>query len=118
GRLNPAIGGPSVFPPQPPGIWENSFSFYDTKERWVDDTGPNRYRRGLYTYWRRTAPFPMALTFDTNSRDVCSVRRLRTNTPLQALDTLNDPLFVEAAGGLALRMLREGGTTPASRAAF
>ncbi len=111
GRLNPAIGGPSVMPPQPPGIWEDSFSFYDTKERWKDEEGPNRYRRGLYTYWRRTAPFPTALTFDTNSRDTCSAKRTRTNTPLQALSTLNDPLFFECAGGLAMEMLKHGGDT-------
>jgi hypothetical protein len=104
GRLTPTIGGPSVFPPQPPGIWENSFSFYDTKDRWVEDQGPNRYRRGLYTYWRRTAPHPMALNFDLRSRDTCVSRRSRTNTPLQALNTLNDPLFVECAGALGKAM--------------
>ena len=93
-------------PPQPPGIWENSFTFYDTKDRWVDEQGPNRYRRGLYTYWRRTAPFPMALTFDLRNRDVCIPKRSRTNTPLQALNTLNDPIFVECAGALAKNMVR------------
>jgi len=105
GRLMPTIGGPSVMPPQPPGIWENSFTFYDTKDRWVDEEGPNRYRRGLYTFWRRTAPYPMALTFDLKSRDVCQVKRSRTNTPLQALNTLNDPTFVECAGALAQKMV-------------
>ncbi len=104
GRLSETIGGPSVMPPQPPGIWENSFSFYDTRERWVNATGPNRYRRGLYTYWRRTAPFPMAMTFDLKSRDSCTAHRSRTNTPLQALNTLNDPLFLECAGALGTRM--------------
>jgi hypothetical protein len=108
GRLTPTIGGPSVMPPQPPGIWENSFTFYDTKDRWVDETGPNRYRRGLYTYWRRTAPFPMALTFDLKSRDMCVAHRFRTNTPLQALNTLNDPLFVECAGKLGVTMAKRG----------
>ena len=105
GRLTATIGGPSVMPPQPPGIWENSFTFYDTKDRWVDEEGPNRYRRGLYTYWRRTAPFPMALTFDLRNRDVCIPKRSRTNTPLQALNTLNDPIFLECAGALAKRMV-------------
>ena len=105
GRLTAAIGGPSVMPPQPPGIWENSFTFYDTKDRWVDEEGPNRYRRGLYTYWRRTAPFPMALTFDLRNRDVCIPKRSRTNTPLQALNTLNDPIFFECAGALAKKMV-------------
>jgi hypothetical protein len=107
-RLSPAIGGPSVMPPQPPGIWENSFSFYDTKERWVDATGPNRYRRGLYTYWRRTAPYPMELTFDLKSRDMCVAHRSRTNSPLQALDVLNDPVFVECAGKLGVTMGEKG----------
>ncbi len=105
GRLTATIGGPSVMPPQPPGVWENSFTFYDTKDRWVDEEGPNRYRRGLYTFWRRTAPFPMALTFDLKTRDVCVARRSRTNTPLQALNTLNDPFFLECAGELARGML-------------
>jgi len=109
GRLTQTIGGPSVMPPQPGGIWENSFSFYDTKERWVNDEGPNRYRRGIYTYWRRTAPFPMALTFDLKSRDMCVAHRTRTNTPLQALNTLNDPLFVECAGALGKKMAKLGG---------
>jgi hypothetical protein len=106
GRLTATIGGPSVMPPQPPGVWENSFTFYDTKDRWIDEEGPNRYRRGLYTFWRRTAPFPMALTFDLKTRDVCTARRSRTNTPLQALNTLNDPLFVECAGELARQMVQ------------
>ncbi len=108
GLLNRKIGGKSVMPPQPPGIWENSFTFYDTKDRWLDATGPNRYRRGLYTFWRRTAPYPMALTFDTKSRDMCVATRSRTNTPLQALNTLNDPTFVEAAGALALQLSQKG----------
>jgi hypothetical protein len=109
GRLNPRIGGPSVYPPQPPGIWENSFSFYDTKDRWIDATGPDRYRRGLYTFWRRSAPYPTMQTFDVTTRDVCMVKRNRTNTPIQALDLLNDPVFVECAAGLAKRMMTEGG---------
>ncbi|HVT13856.1 MAG TPA: PSD1 and planctomycete cytochrome C domain-containing protein [Fimbriimonadaceae bacterium] len=104
GLLSEKIGGPSVMPPQPPGIWENSFSFYDTKERWKDATGPDRYRRGLYTYWRRTAPYPMALTFDLKSRDMCVAHRSRTNSPLQALNLLNDPVFLECAGRLGVKM--------------
>jgi len=108
GLLSPTIGGPSVMPPQPPGIWENSFSFYDTKDRWVDATGSNRYRRGMYTYWRRTAPYPMAMTFDLKSRDMCVAHRSRTNTPLQALNTLNDPVFVECAGRLGVTMAKKG----------
>ncbi len=102
GLLTQEIGGPSLMPPQPPGIWENSFSFYDTKERWRDAVGPERYRRGLYTYWRRTAPYPMELTFDLKSRDMCVAHRSRTNSPLQALNTLNDPVFFECAGRLGI----------------
>jgi hypothetical protein len=82
----------------------------------VEETGPDRYRRGLYTFWRRSAPFPAALIFDTDSRDGCSVRRHRTNTPLQALNLMNDPLFVESSGGLAQRMLAVPENTPAARA--
>ncbi len=107
GRLSDKIGGPSVFPPQPPGIWENSFgfqSFAGNQSNWKTEDGPDRYRRGLYIYWRRTAPYPSLQTFDLTSRDVCKVKRSRTNTPLQALTILNDPVYVECAGGLAERM--------------
>jgi hypothetical protein len=72
----------------------------------------------LYTTWRRTTPYPSLTTFDAPSREVCTVRRVRTNTPLQALVTLNDPVFVEAAQGLARRMWREGGQTPVERTRF
>jgi hypothetical protein len=113
GLLNPAIGGPSVFPPQPEGIDRHSFGFYDLKARWVNAKEEDRYRRGLYTFWRRTAPYPAFLTFDAPRRDVCTVRRSRTNTPLQALVTLNDPVFAEASEALARRMVREGGTEEA-----
>ncbi|MBN9502832.1 MAG: hypothetical protein BGO01_12360 [Armatimonadetes bacterium 55-13] len=109
GLLTETIGGPSVMPPQPGGIWENSFSFYDTSERWVDATGPNRFRRGLYTYWRRTAPYPMALTFDMKSRDMCVAHRARTNSPLQALNLMNDPVFLECAATLGQKMGQLGG---------
>jgi hypothetical protein len=111
GRLSEKIGGPSVFPPQPPGIWENSFGFqtFAGNQRWKDEDGPDRWRRGIYIYWRRTAPYPSLQTFDLVSRDVCKVRRSRTNSPLQALTTLNDPAFVECAGGLAQRMMRHPG---------
>jgi len=107
GLLSGKIGGPSVMPPQPPGIWENSFSFYDTQSRWNAATDDDRYRRGIYTYLRRTAIYPSFMMFDAPSREVCCVRRSRTNTPIQALATLNDPVFVEAAGGLARRAMTE-----------
>ncbi|MGH9340799.1 MAG: DUF1549 domain-containing protein [Acidobacteriota bacterium] len=107
GLLNLEIGGPSVFPPQPEGILDDSFSFFDLMARWETSEGSDRYRRGLYTFWRRTAPYPAFLTFDFPRRDVCTVSRSRTNTPLQALTTLNDPAFVEPAIGLAQRMMTE-----------
>jgi mono/diheme cytochrome c family protein len=105
GLLSDKIGGPSVMPPQPPGIWKATYS----KLKWETSDGDDRYRRALYTFWRRTSPYPSMLTFDAGSREVCVIRRVRTNSPLQALVTLNDPVFVEAAGALALRMREEGG---------
>ncbi|HZN11029.1 MAG TPA: DUF1549 and DUF1553 domain-containing protein, partial [Blastocatellia bacterium] len=104
GLLSPKVGGPSVFPPQPEGIWRNPYS----DDKWKASEGEDRYRRGLYTFLRRTSPYPGFLTFDATSREVCVVRRVRTNTPLQALTTLNDEAFFEAARALARRMLREG----------
>jgi hypothetical protein len=87
GLLSRTIGGPSVFPPQPEGVWDIPFS----GDRWETDTGENRYRRGLYTFWRRTAPYPSMVAFDAHSREVCIAMRPRTNTPLQSLVLLNDP---------------------------
>ena len=116
GLLHRKIGGPSVFPPQPEGTLQNSFSFYELKARWVNDTGEDRFRRGLYTFWRRTAPYPSFLTFDAPRRNVCTVRRSRTNTPLQVLTTLNDPTFVEAAVGLARRLMNDAGPAARDRA--
>ncbi len=107
GLLTRQIGGPSVMPPQPGGIWKSTYS----GEKWKNATGPNRYRRALYTYKKRTSPFPAMLTFDSGSGEVCQIRRVRTNTPLQALVTLNDTAFVEAAGALATRMTQSSKTT-------
>src|SRR5262249_1832248 len=107
--------GPSVFPPQPPGLWQAAFNGQRT---WATSSGADRYRRGLYTFWRRTIPYPSMTTFDAPSREVCTVRRIRTNTPLQAFVTLNDPVYVEAAQALARRLVQEGGSTAASRARF
>lgn len=121
GLLSSRIGGPSVMPPQPPGVWENSFGFYDLPNfRWKEATGDDRYRRGIYVFLRRTALYPTFLIFDAPGREVCSVHRPRTNTPLQALATLNDPVFVEAAGGLARRVLTEatGGVKDKATFAF
>ena len=103
GLLARKVGGPSVFPPQPDGIWQNPYS----NDRWIPSTGEDRYRRGLYTFIRRTAPYPEFTTFDATSREACTVRRVRTNTPLQALTTLNDAAFFEAARALARRMIAE-----------
>jgi hypothetical protein len=85
---------------------------------WQTSDGEDRYRRGLYVTWRRTNPYPSMVTFDSCSREVCAVRRARTNTPLQALVTLNDPVYVEAAQALARRMIREGGPTAEDRACY
>ncbi len=109
GLLSDKIGGPSVFPPQPPGIWEGSFTTHDTQDRWKESEGDDRHRRGLYTFWRRTAPYPTTMIFDAPTRDVCTVNRSRTDTPLQALATLNDPVYVEAAEALARRMIAAAG---------
>jgi len=114
GLLSPKIGGPSVFPPQPEGIWDNPYS----EAKWVTSEGEDRYRRGLYTFIRRTSPYPSLTTFDATSREVCTVRRVRTNTPLQALTMLNDEGFFEAARALAARTIREAGDTPRDRATY
>jgi len=103
GLLSEKMYGPSVMPPQPDGVWQVVYS----GDQWITAEGENRYRRGLYTYWRRTSPYPSMITFDAPSREVCTVRRIRTNTPLQALVTLNDPVYIEAAQSMARRVLRD-----------
>jgi hypothetical protein len=114
GLLSTKKFGPSVNPPQPDlGLRAAFGSGID----WKTSTGEDRYRRAIYTTWRRSNPYPSMATFDAPNREVCTVRRPRTNTPLQALVTLNDPAFVEAAQGLARRMVREGGSRNADRAA-
>ncbi len=101
GLFNPALGGPPVKPPQPAGVW---MSVYDDRV-WKDATGPDRYRRAIYTYLRRTALYPSFVTFDAADHVVSLPRRIVTNTPLQALVTLNDPVYQEASQALARRML-------------
>jgi hypothetical protein len=101
GILSSKMYGPSVFPPQPEGIWNLVYN----DDKWVASDGENRYRRGLYTFLRRTAPYPSFLSFDATSRETTCTARIRTNTPLQSLTTLNDPVFVDAARGLAGRMI-------------
>lgn len=113
GLLNPEIGGRPVYPYQPPGLWEE-FSY--EKFGYTPDHGEKLYRRSLYVFWRRTLG-PTTL-FDTANRQTCSVKPLRTNTPLHALITLNDPAYVEAARIWAERILREGGDGPESRVAW
>lgn len=106
GLLSSKMYGPSVMPKQPEGIWQTIYS----NSKWVTSPGEDRYRRAVYTYWRRSSPYPSFMTFDAPDRRVCSPRRVVTNTPLQALVTLNDPVYVEASRALADRMRREGGT--------
>jgi hypothetical protein len=100
GLLSAKMHGPPVYPPQPAGVWNSVYN----GNKWNDSKGEDRYRRGIYTYSKRTSGFPGFLTFDAPSRDLCSARRLVSNTPLQALVTLNDPAHIEAAQGLARRM--------------
>ncbi|NJL74563.1 MAG: DUF1553 domain-containing protein [Saprospiraceae bacterium] len=100
GLLSRKMYGPSVMPPQPDGIWEVIRNVLE----WKESEGEDRYRRGLYTFMRKSSPYPMAISFDSPSREFCISRRIRTNTPLQALNTMNDTVFVEAARALAQRM--------------
>nr|WP_094766806.1 PSD1 and planctomycete cytochrome C domain-containing protein [Pseudozobellia thermophila] len=97
GLLSYKMYGPGVMPPQPEGVWQTVYN----GAKWVESKGEDRYRRGIYTYLKRTSPYPSFLTFDAGSREVCTIRRTVTNTPLQALVTLNDPVFLEASYWLA-----------------
>ena len=106
GLLYPKVGGKSVRPPQPAGVAELSYN----NQAWVEDAGPERYRRGLYIFFRRTSPYPMLLNFDAPTTLVSSVQRGASNSPLQALNLLNDPVFFEAAQALAVRVVKEKGT--------
>lgn len=107
GLINPKIGGPSIFPYQPPGLWEQ-VAFEGTR-KWEQSKGSDNYRRGLYVYWRRSIPYASFVTFDAASRETCTVKRPRTNTPLQALVLMNDPVYVEAARTFGLRIMKNGG---------
>ncbi len=115
GLLSAKLGGPSVFPPQPDGLWRAAFN---GQRSWETSKGEDRYRRGLYTFWRRTVPYPSMATFDAPSRENCTVRRLPTNTPLQAFVTMNDPAYVEMSQALGRRLVKEGGDTVESRVRY
>jgi len=115
GLLVTKIGGPSVKPYQPPGVWEAVAMIGSNTRDYRQDSGENLYRRSLYTFWKRSAPPASMEIFNAPSREFCTVRRERTNTPLQALVTLNDPQFVEAARHLAQRALQAGGDSDESR---
>jgi len=116
GLLVEKIGGPSVKPYQPAGLWtEVSYGF---KEDYKADEGEGLYRRSMYTYWKRQSPPPGMTTFDAPSREVCTVRRQRTNTPLQALELMNDPQYIEASRGFARRIMEEAGSDPVERVKF
>jgi hypothetical protein len=110
GLLSLKMGGPPVRPYQPPGIWESKVGgeaiTYETSE------GEDQYRRGLYTVWKRTSPYPSFITFDAPNRNSCAIKRTRSNTPLQSLTLLNDPVYVEAAQALATRVLKERSAAP------
>jgi hypothetical protein len=114
GLLDPTIGGPSVYPPQPDGVTALSYG----QVAWPTSRGRDRYRRGLYTFTKRTAPFAAFATFDMPTSEVACVRRERSNTPLQALTLLNDPAFVEAARALGRRIVDEGPSDSEGRARF
>ena len=108
GLLTSKIGGPSVKPYQPDGIWEAVAMEGSNTRFYKRDTGDKLYRRSLYTFWKRSAPPASMDIFNAPTRESCTVRRERTNTPLQALVTMNDPQFVEAARHLAQRAFQEG----------
>lgn len=116
GLLDQRIGGPSVYPYQPPGLWEEmAFGGKFTAQTYTPSHGADLYRRTMYTFWKRTVPPAALSTFDAPDRETCTVRRARTNTPLQALVLMNDPTYVEAARKLAERLMTEAGPTPAER---
>ncbi len=112
GLLVEKVGGPSVMPYQPAGLWKET-AMQDMN--YTQGHGDDLYRRGLYTFWKRTIAPPMMVTFDAAGRETCVVRESRTDTPMQALDLMNDVTFVEAARALGQRMMKEGGAEPAAR---
>ena len=121
GLLNRKMGGPSVRPYQPPGLWE-AIGFTDngnfSSQKYEQSPGDDNYRRGLYVYWKRSMPYASFVTFDAPSREVCTVKRPRTNTPLQALALMNDPVYLECARALGQRIMNEGGAQIRERLTF
>ena len=115
GLLSEAVGGPSVRPYQPAGYWRNANTFGGSSLNYTPSPGPDQYRRGLYTYWKRSFLHPSLLAFDAPSREECTANREVSNTPLQALALLNDPTYVEAARVLASATIREGGAADSER---
>jgi hypothetical protein len=107
GLLNKTIGGPSVKPYQPDGLWEMATSGRGILRKYIQDSGQLLYRRGIYTFIKRTVPPPSMMMFDASNRDECQVIRYRTNTPLQALIMLNDPTMIEASKALADKLLQK-----------
>ncbi len=122
GLLNGEIGGHSVSPYQPAGLWEELMSRADgdnwTAQKYIPSHGKDLYRRSMYTFWKRSSPPPQLSTFDAPDREVCTVRRARTNTPLQALILMNDPTYVEASRKLAERILKEAPADTSAKLAF
>lgn len=116
GLLNPTIGGESVYPPAPAFLFQPPASY--GPKTWVEAAGPDRYRRALYTFRFRSVPYPMLQTFDAPNGDFSCVRRARSNTPLQALTLLNEPVFLECARSLALLTLKDGGATDSDRLSY
>ena len=119
GLLSDRTGGPSVSPYQPAGLWDDVAVGADYEGTvYKQDKGEGLYRRSMYTFWKRTCPPPGLNTFDAPEREVCTARRSRTNTPLQALVLLNDPTYIEASRRLAERVIHEGGPTAETRLTY
>jgi hypothetical protein len=116
GLLDPQVGGPSISPPAPGFLFLPPASY--GPKVWKEATGGDRYRRAVYTFRYRSVPYPMLQTFDAPNGDFSCVRRVRSNTPLQALTTLNEPIFMDCARALALRTVRAGGATDAERLTY
>jgi hypothetical protein len=113
GLLRERLGGPSVWPYQRAGLWEEVS--VERRYKYIPDKSDGLYRRSMYTFWKRTCPPPGMTAFDAPDRETCLIRRARTNTPLQALVLLNDPTYVECARGFAERILKEAGPNPVER---